>query len=137
MLKGASSISGDNIKLSERLTIPYSRLRGFESGKVGPKDGADFVGGNYLATINLQSNIPFLFENSQNLDTVFFFDAANIWGVDYDSSIDDSNKIRSSVGIGIDWLTAVGPLNFSLSEVITKNDTDVEETFRFNLGTTF
>ena len=137
VLKGASSISGDNIKLSERLTIPYSRLRGFESGKVGPKDGADFVGGNYLATINLQSNIPFLFENSQNLDTVFFFDAANIWGVDYDSSIDDSNKIRSSVGIGIDWLTAVGPLNFSLSEVITKNDTDVEETFRFNLGTTF
>ena len=137
VLKGASSISGDNIKLSERLTIPYSRLRGFESGKVGPKDGADFVGGNYLATINLQSNIPFLFENSQNLDTVFFFDAANIWGVDYDSSIDDSNKIRSSVGIGIDWLTTVGPLNFSLSEVITKNDTDVEETFRFNLGTTF
>ena len=137
VLKGASSISGDNIKLSERLTIPYSRLRGFESGKVGHKDGADFVGGNYLATINLQSNIPFLFENSQNLDTVFFFDAANIWGVDYDSSIDDSNKIRSSVGIGIDWLTAVGPLNFSLSEVITKNDTDVEETFRFNLGTTF
>ena len=137
VLKGASSISGDNIKLSERLTIPYSRLRGFESGKVGPKDGADFIGGNYLATINLQSNIPFLFENSQNLDTVFFFDAANIWGVDYDSSIDDSNKIRSSVGIGIDWLTAVGPLNFSLSEVITKNDTDVEETFRFNLGTTF
>ena len=136
-LKGASSISGDNIKLSERLTIPYSRLRGFESGKVGPKDGADFIGGNYLATINLQSNIPFLFENSQNLDTVFFFDAANIWGVDYDSSIDDSNKIRSSVGIGIDWLTTVGPLNFSLSEVITKKDTDVEETFRFNLGTTF
>ena len=137
MLKGASSITGDDVKLTERLSIPSSKLRGFESGKVGPKDGDDFVGGNYLAAINLQSNIPFLFQNSQNLDSIIFFDAANVWGVDYDSSIDNSSKIRSSIGIGIDWLTAVGPLNFSLSEVITKNSTDVEESFRFNLGTTF
>ena len=137
MLRGASSITSDDIKLTERLSVPSSRLRGFESGKIGPKDGADFIGGNYLAAINLQTTIPFIFENSQNLDTIIFFDAANVWGVDYDSSIDDSNKIRSSIGIGIDWLTAVGPLNFSLTEVITKNSTDVEETFRFNLGTTF
>jgi outer membrane protein insertion porin family len=64
-------------------------------------------------------------------------DAANIWGVDYNSSIDDGSKIRSSVGIGVEWFTVVGPLTFSLSEVITKNTTDVEESFRFNLGTTF
>jgi len=73
----------------------------------------------------------------QSLDAVIFFDAANVWGVDYDSSLDDGSKIRSSIGIGIDWLTAVGPLNFSLTEVITKSDTDIEESFRFNLGTTF
>ena len=78
-----------------------------------------------------------IFENSQNLDAVIFFDAANVWGVDYDSSIDDSNKIRSSIGIGVDWLTVVGPLNFTLSQAITKSDNDVEENFRFNLGTTF
>ena len=64
MLKGASSITGDDVKLTERLSIPSSKLRGFESGKVGPKDGDDFVGGNYLAAINLQSNIPFLFQNN-------------------------------------------------------------------------
>ena len=66
-----------------------------------------------------------------------FFDVANVWGVDYDSSINDGSQIRSSVGIGIDWLTPVGPLTFSLAEVISKKDTDIEETFRFNLGTTF
>ena len=65
------------------------------------------------------------------------FDAANVWGVDYDSSINDSNKIRSSVGVGLDWLTPVGPLSFSLATPLTKADTDIEETFRFNLGTTF
>ena len=137
LLKASTSLSNDDIKLTERLFLPSSKLRGFESGKVGPKDGNDFIGGNYISAINLQSTLPILFQNSQNLDAIIFFDAANIWGVDYDSSISDNSKIRSSVGIGIDWMTVIGPLNFSLSEVISKNDTDVEQSFRFNLGTTF
>ena len=137
LFKSATSLSNDDIKLTERISIPAHRLRGFESGKVGPKDGKDFIGGNYLTAINLKSNLPILFENSQNLDAMIFFDAANVWGVDYDASIDDGSKIRSSIGIGIDWLTPIGPLNFSLSEAITKSNTDVTESFRFNLGTTF
>ncbi len=136
-LKSANSITGEDIKLSERLTIPSRRLRGFESGKVGPKDGNDFIGGNYVTAFNFNTSLPQIFPNSQNIDVSLFFDAANIWGVDYDSSLSDSNKIRSSIGIGIDWFTVVGPLTFSLSEAITKNDGDVKETFRFNLGTTF
>ena len=137
LLKSATSITSDDVKLSERLSIPSNRLRGFERGKVGPRDGADYIGGNYLTTINFQTTIPGLFDNSQNLDGVIFFDAANVWGVDYDSSIDDGNEIRSSIGIGIDWLTVVGPLNFSLTEVISKSESDIAESFRFNLGTTF
>jgi len=136
-LKSAASINNNDIKLSERLFLPSSRLRGFKSGKIGPKDGDDFIGGNYIASMNLQSTLPILFENSQDLDAIIFLDAANVWGVDYDSSLGDGSKIRSSIGIGIDWLTPVGPLNFSLTEVITKYDTDLEESFRFNLGTTF
>ena len=137
LLSSASSLTDDDIKLSERLFVPSNKLRGFERGKIGPKDGADFIGGNYLTTMNFQSNLPIFFQNSQNLDAIVFVDAANVWGVDYDSSIKDGNKIRSSIGIGVDWLTPVGPLNFSLSQVITKQNTDKEETFRFNLGTTF
>ena len=87
--------------------------------------------------MNFSSTLPFLFENSQNTDFVVFMDVANIWGVDYDSSIDDGNKIRSAIGIGVDYFTPVGPLNISLSEVLSKSDTDKTEGFRFNLGTTF
>jgi outer membrane protein insertion porin family len=137
LVKTATSVTGDDVKLTERLSIPSNKLRGFVRGKVGPKDGNDFIGGNFVTSVNLQTSLPILFENSQNLDAVIFFDAANIWGVDYDSSIDDASEIRSSIGIGIDYLTVVGPLNFSLSQVISKSDNDVEETFRFNLGTTF
>jgi outer membrane protein insertion porin family len=136
-LASANSITDDDVKLSERLFIPSRRLRGFETGKVGPKDGNDFIGGNYSATFNAQSNIPGLFQNFQNLDAVMFFDAGSLWGVDYDSSLDDGSKLRSSIGVGIDWFTVIGPLNFTLSEVITKEDNDIKESFRFNLGTTF
>ena len=136
-LQSANSLTNDDIKLSERLFIPSSRLRGFESGKIGPKDGADYIGGNYATTFNVSTTLPKLLENNQNLDFLIFLDAANLWGVDYDSTINDSSKIRSSIGIAVDWLTVVGPLNFSLSETITKKDTDVTESFRFNIGTTF
>tara|TARA_B100000963_G_scaffold344684_1_gene347786 strand:- start:2189 stop:4435 length:2247 start_codon:yes stop_codon:yes gene_type:complete len=136
LLKGASSLSGDDIKLSERLYIPGKKLRGFESGKIGPKDGSDYIGGNYVSTINLTTTIPKILENVQSVDIVMFADAANIWGVDYDSSL-DKKGIRSSVGIGLDWLTPIGPLTFSFAQPITKEPTDIEETFRFNIGTSF
>ncbi len=136
-LKSVDSISNDDVKLSERVFLPSSRLRGFESGRVGPKDGNDFIGGNYASSINFSSTIPQLLENSENIDFLFFVDAANIWGVDYDSSIDDKSTIRSSIGLGIDWLTPVGPLSFTLAEPLSKANTDITETFRFNLGTTF
>ncbi len=136
-LSAANSISNDDVKLSERLNIPSSRLRGFQFGRVGPKDGDDFIGGNYISTLNLTSTLPQILENSQNTDFLIFLDIANIWGVDYDASIDDSSKIRSAAGVGVDWYTPVGPLNFSLSQPISKASSDETETFRFNLGTTF
>jgi outer membrane protein insertion porin family len=136
-LSSANSITDDDIKLSERLFISSRRLRGFEAGKIGPKDGNDFIGGNYSATFNAQSNIPGIFQNFQNLDAVMFFDAGSLWGVDYDSSLDDGGKLRSSIGVGVDWFTVIGPLNFTLTEAITKEDNDITESFRFNIGTTF
>jgi len=139
MLNSAISISGDDIKLSERINIPSRKLRGFESGRVGPKDGNDFIGGNYAAAINFSSTIPQFFEESQNVDFLFFIDTANVWGVDYDNALDDfySGTIRSSTGVALDWFSPIGPLNFSLAYPITKDDGDKTETFRFNLGTTF
>ena len=135
LFKSANSLTGDDVKLSERLYLPGRKIRGFESGKIGPKDGSDYIGGNFVSSINATTTIPFL-ENIQSVDVVMFADAANIWGVDYDSSL-DKNGIRSSFGIGLDWLTPVGPLTFSLAQPITKESTDIEETFRFNIGTSF
>ena len=135
--KTTNSLSGKDVKLSDRLYLPASKLRGFESGKVGPKDGNDHIGGNYAASINIATTLSQILPNSQNTNFSIFFDAANVWGIDYNSVLNDESKIRSSVGIAVDFLTPVGPLNFSLSEPITKGNNDITESFRFNLGTTF
>ncbi len=135
-LSTANSITGDDVKLSERLYVPQSKLRGFVNGKVGPKDGGDFIGGNYFASMNFSSSLPQILPNAQNIDVISFIDMANLWGVD-DNSLNDGSEIRSSVGVAIDWYTVVGPLSFSFAAPITKSSTDKTETFRFNLGTTF
>jgi len=136
-VQSANSITDDDIKLSERLSIPSSKLKGFQSGKVGPKDGDDYIGGNYITALNFASTLPNILPNSQNIDFSMFLDAANVWGVDYNSALNDASKIRSSIGMAVDWFTPIGPLTFSLSETLSKHSTDVTESFRFNIGTTF
>ncbi len=133
----ANSLSNDDARITKRIFIPSKKLRGFEAGKIGPKDGGDYVGGNFGSAINLTSTLPGLFTEVQNLDLSLFYDAANVWGIDYDSSVDENYKIRSSTGVALDWFTPVGPLSLSYSIPITKNSTDVTETIRFNIGTTF
>ena len=135
--QATNSLVGKDVKLSDRLFIPPRKLRGFETGKVGPMDGLDYIGGNYATAINISTTLPQILPNFQNTNFSIFYDAANVWSVDYDSTISQGSKIRSSVGLAVDFFTAVGPLNFSLSEVITKGKNDVAESFRFNLGTTF
>jgi outer membrane protein insertion porin family len=136
-LKSANSLNNENVKLSDRLYLSASKLRGFEAGKVGPKDGSNFIGGNFASSVNIASTLPQILPSLQNTNFSVFFDAGNIWGIDYSSSLADDSKIRSSIGIAVEFFTPVGPLSFSFSEPITQGKNDIEEAFRFNLGTTF
>ena len=133
----ANSLSNDDARITKRIFIPQRKLRGFEPGKIGPKDQGEYVGGNYGAAVNFASTLPGLFTNLQDLDFSFFLDAANVWAVDYSSSVDDNSKIRSSTGIALDWFTPIGPLSLSYAFPLTKASTDTTEKLRFNIGTTF
>ena len=126
----------DDVRVSKRVYIPGSRLRGFEAGKIGPKDGTQYVGGNYGSAVNLNTSLPNFFTEFENLDFSFFLDAANLWQVDYDSSL-DSDKIRSSTGISANWFTPIGPLSFSYAIPLSEASGDKTESFRFQIGTSF
>ncbi len=132
-----NSLTGDDVKITNRFWLPASKLKGFKTRNIGPVDANDYVGGNYAAALNFDTTLPMLFSTVQNVDVRYFLDTANLWGVDYSSAVDQSNTIRASTGVVVDWFTPIGPLNFSLAQDISKADDDRTETFQFNLGTTF
>ena len=134
-LKAINSVD-DNVRVSKRVYIPARLLRGFESGKIGPKEGSQFIGGNYASALNLNSTIPNIFFENEDIDLNFFIDFANVWEVDYNDSL-DSNKIRSSTGIAFNWFSPIGPFTFSYAIPLSEASTDITEKFRFQIGTSF
>ena len=126
----ASAINGvdDDVRLSKRRFLSSKRLRGFERGKVGPVDGTDHIGGNYATALNIEANLPNLLPEDTQTDVNVFLDFGNVWGVDYDETLDDSNKIRSSTGVQASWMSPIGPMTFVFSKALRKTDTDSAET---------
>ena len=130
-------IQDEDVRLSKRINIPSSRLRGFEYGKVGPKDGRDYVGGNNALAVNFEGALPNLLPESTKTDVSVFLDFANVWGVDYDSTVGESSTLRSSIGVNTGWNSPLGPMTFTFTNNLSKADSDIAESFNFRLGTTF
>ncbi len=132
-----NGLDNEDVRISKRRFLSRSRLRGFEKGKVGPVDSEDHVGGNYAAALNLEANLPKILPESSNTDISVFFDTGSVWGVDYDSSIAESNILRSSTGVSVSWLSPLGPMSFVFASSLKKASTDKTEFFNFSLGTSF
>ena len=135
-LNSINSLNNKDIKLSDRQFSTNRELRGFESRGIGPKDGNDHIGGNYSAFASVSSTFPNYLPEKWNANSSIFFDTGNVWGVDFDRSL-DSDRIRSSIGVSLDWISPLGPLNFTLSETLSSANGDKEESFSFNLGSVF
>ena len=132
-----NGLADDDVRISKRKNLSTQRLRGFQKNKVGPIDSGDHIGGNYVTAVNFEANLPNLLPDSTKMDIGLFLDFGNVWGVDYDSTINESNEIRSSTGVAASWLSPLGPMTFVLSTNLSKANTDETESFNFNLGTTF
>ena len=135
-IKAINSIGDKDVKLSDRIFLSDSELRGFAFRGVGPKVGGEFIGGNYSYSTNFSTTVPNGIPDSWGARTNIFFDVANVWGTDFSAAI-DGNKIRSSTGVGLEWISPLGPLTFSYAIPISKDSTDSIENFKFQLGGTF
>ena len=130
-------LNDEDVRVTSRLYAPMKNLRGFKTSRVGPKDGTDWIGGNYVTTLGFEALMPTLLPEATKTDISLFLDTGNVWSVDYSNSLDGANKIRSSVGIAANVFTVVGPLSFVFAQDLTKYDTDETEAFNFRIGTSF
>ncbi|SFH95667.1 outer membrane protein assembly factor BamA [Modicisalibacter xianhensis] len=132
-------------------------VRGFAGNTLGPAttprgDGDDdTLGGNVLVEGSVELIYPFPWvEDRRSLQTSVFVDAGNSYLTEcYDvsdvSGAPDSNcesgvdlgELRYSVGLGLSWLTPVGPLTFSVAKPLNEQEGDDTQTFQFSLGQTF
>ena len=135
-IKSMNSLNGDPIKLSDRIFFTDTEVRGFAFRGIGPKVEGDYIGGNYAYSSTFSTTVPNGLPETWKASTNIFIDVANVWGSDF-SGVDDSNTIRSSIGVGLSWFSPVGPITFSYAEPISKNSGDNVEKFNFKLGGVF
>jgi outer membrane protein insertion porin family len=136
-LSNVTGLDNKDVKLSDRLYAGNKDLRGFESRGIGPVDNGDHIGGNNLAILSLRSTFPNPIPDSLKANTFIFYDAGNVWGADYSDLISSNSKLRSSIGLAMDFISPLGPLSFAYSIPISKSSTDKEQRFLFNIGSSF
>ena len=136
-LANSSALDSKYVKLSDRQHASNVDIKGFESRGIGPVDGVDHVGGNNLATLSFKSTFPNPIPDSLRANTFIFYDVGSVWGVDYSDTISSNSKIRSSIGLGLDINSPLGPVSFVYGVPISKSSTDIVQKFTFNIGTSF
>jgi len=134
------SISGYNGKhapIESMFNIGGKNLRGFKYGKVGPQLSSSFTGGNYYYVISSETNFDLPIDE-YDISSSLFLDIGSVWGLDdrY-GAIDDSHKLRASIGVNFVWDSAVGPINFVLAEPFMSESTDTTDKFSFDIGYNF
>lgn len=113
-------------------------VRGFQQGSLGPTDGSVnnlAIGGPKKLTLNAEVIAPFPGAgNDRTLRLYGFVDAGNVFGEKESYSLND---LRASAGIGISWISPVGPLRIAYAVPIRKQAQDKTERLQFQIGTSF
>lgn len=111
-------------------------VRGFAQSSLGPRDvtGA-YIGGPKKLTLNAEINTPFPGAgNDRTLRLYGFYDAGNVFG---ENDAYDFTKLRTSVGVGLSWISPLGPLRFAIARPVRAFSGDRIERFQFQMGTAF
>ena len=137
----AGSVNGYNGKyqpLSSNFRLGGKNLRGFKAGKVGPKTGTSYTGGQYYYLTSLETNIDFNLD-AYDITSTLFADFGSVWGLENPaySDINDDHNLRSSVGVNLNWDSAIGPINFIYARVLENEATDTTDNLYFDIGYNF
>lgn len=129
------SMNSKNLKTVNSLSLGGRNFKGFDFRGIGPKDSSgNYLGGKKKYTLSMGHSSTFLFDKKDNILISNYLSLGSLWDNDY---INSSHEIRSSFTTSLDILTPIGPLSFSYSLPLLKEDNDITNNFSFSIGTTF
>ena len=111
-------------------------VRGFDQNSLGPVDvtGA-YIGGNRKINFNSELYLPIPGTgNDRTLRWFTYVDVGNVWGETQKLSLSD---MRASAGVGLTWVSPVGPLKLSYGAPVRKKPEDRIQRLQFQIGTAF
>lgn len=132
---------GEKVARSSRFTLGGQKVRGFDYGGIGPRDTGDksAVGGNkfYTGSVNITSSLGV--DKDLGMRWTVFSDFGSLWDTDYPAGVQgaDDNDMRASIGYGMLWDTALGPMSFLWAQAVDKKDYDKTKVFQFKFGGRF
>lgn len=144
-----SGWNGDAVRINDRFFKGGNSFRGFETAGIGPRDLAtnDALGGNYYVVGTAELTVPNGLPEQYGIRTSLFADVGTLGGLDdrytvnssgvRDANIVDDTSLRASAGLSIHWRSPMGPIRFDLSQILSSEDYDESETFRFSTSTQF
>jgi outer membrane protein insertion porin family len=110
-------------------------VRGFAPSSIGLRVDGVTVGGNRRAILNNELLVPLPgMAQDKSIRLFAYLDAGSVWAASEDYS---DQPLRSSTGVGISWLSPVGPLKLSFGRAISKEPTDSTQSIQFQIGTGF
>jgi outer membrane protein insertion porin family len=111
-------------------------VRAFDQGSLGPVDvtGA-YIGGNRRWNLNSELYLPVPGAGNDRTLRIFgYMDVGNVWGENEKVTLD---SLRASAGMGLSWVSPVGPLKLSIGTPIRKQPNDRIQKLQFQIGTAF
>ncbi|CAL1692233.1 Outer membrane protein assembly factor BamA [Brevundimonas subvibrioides] len=155
-----SGWAGDAIRINDRFFKGGNTFRGFENAGMGPRDLAtnDALGGNFYAVGSVELTLPNGLPEQYGIKTSLFADVGTLGVLDDrytlnattglssacpdgavigDSCVADDLSLRASVGLSVHWRAPVGPIRFDFSKILSSEEYDRTETFRFSTSTQF
>ncbi|MGH7026966.1 outer membrane protein assembly factor BamA [Brevundimonas sp.] len=145
-----SGWNGDPIRINDRFFKGGNTFRGFETAGMGARDltTTDALGGNFYAIGTVELTVPNYLPDEYGIKTSLFADVGTLGMLDDRYQVDsvtgqpnpnivDNLALRAAAGVSIHWRSPMGPIRFDLSKVLSKEDYDKTETFRFSTSTQF
>jgi outer membrane protein insertion porin family len=162
-----NQIGNTQLRMLDQFQMGPNLVRGFAPNGIGPRDltflsytgTGDALGGTKYWGASYELQMPFWFLPKEvGLKGAVYADAGSLWGYQGPTSwaqtgeingsvngnqckcamvYDDTNVIRSSVGVGLIWASPFGPLRFDYAIPLTKGKNDIVQEFKFGGGTSF